>query len=52
MDGGKKLRVRSLGGDGVKDKTPGQIRKALETQSTDWAKFFGEAVVFHRLKDR
>lgn len=49
---GLKLRVRSLGGDGVKDKTPAQIRKALETQSTDWGKLFGEPAVFHRLKDR
>ena len=47
-----KLRVRSLGGDGVKDKTPPQIRKALETQSTDWGKLFGEPSAFHRLKDR
>jgi hypothetical protein len=52
VDGGKKLSVRSLGGDGVKDKTPAQIRKALETQSTDWGKLFGESAVFHRLKDR
>ena len=49
---GQKLRVRSLGGDGVKDKTPAQIRKALETQSTDWSKLFGEPAVFHLLKDR
>jgi hypothetical protein len=49
---GKKIRVRSLGGDGVKDKTPEAIRKALQTQSTDWGKFFGDAAVFHRLKDR
>jgi hypothetical protein len=49
---GQKLRVRSLGGDGVKDKTPAQIRKALETQSTDWGKLFGEPAVFRLLKDR
>lgn len=49
---GRKLRLRSLGGDGVKDKGPAQVRKALETQSTDWGKLFGEPVVFHRLKDR
>lgn len=49
---GKKLRVRTLGGDGVKEKGPAAIRKALETQSTDWGKLFGEPAVFHRLKDR
>lgn len=49
---GQKLRVRSLGGDGVKDKSAAQIRKALETQSTDWGKLFGEPALFHRLKDR
>jgi len=50
--GGKNLRVRALGGDGVKGKGPAEIRKALETQSTDWGKLFGEAAAFHRLKDR
>ncbi len=49
---GKKLRIRALGGDGVKDKTPAAIRKALETQSSDWGKFFGDPAIFHRLKDR
>ena len=49
---GQKLRVRSLGGEGVKDKTPAEIRKALETQSTDWGKLFGEPAVFRLLKDR
>ncbi len=48
----QKLRVRALGGDGVKNKTPAEIRKALETQSTDWTKLFGEPTVFQRLKDR
>lgn len=51
LEDGKKLSVRVLGGDGVKDKTPAAIRKALETQSTDWGKFFGKPAVFHRLKD-
>ena len=49
---GKNLRVRVLGGDEVKDKSPAAIRKALETQSTDWGKLFGKPAVFHRLKDR
>lgn len=50
-DGGK-LRVRSLGGDGLKGKSPADVRKDLEKQSADWAKLFGEPAVFHRLKDR
>ena len=49
---GKKLRVRSLGGDGVKDKGPTAIRKLLEDASSDWGKLFGEPAAFHRLKDR
>lgn len=49
---GKRISVRSLGGDGVKNKTPAEIRKSLETQSTDWSKLFGEPAVFHLLKDR
>lgn len=48
----QKLRVRALGGDGVKDKTPAEIRKALETPSTDWSKLFGDPAVFHLLQDR
>ncbi len=51
-DGGKKLRIRALGGEAVKDRTPAQLRKALETQSTDWTKLFGPSTVFRRLKDR
>ena len=49
---GKKLRIRALSGDAVKGKTPAAIRKELEAQSADWAKLFGEPVMFHRLKDR
>lgn len=49
---GQKVRVRSLGGEGAKGKSPAEIRKALETQSTDWGKLFGEPAVFRRLKDR
>ncbi len=51
-DGGKKLSVRSLGGDGVKEKGPAQIRRELEAADTDWGKLFGEPAVFRRLKDR
>ncbi len=49
---GGKLRVRALGGEAVKTKSPAELRKALETQSTDWMKFFGEAATFQRLKER
>jgi hypothetical protein len=49
---GEKVSVRSLGGDGVKNKGPADIRKELEAPSSDWGKLFGEAAVFHRLKDR
>ncbi len=52
MDGGKNLRVRSLRQESVKPRTPAQIRTALETPSTDWTDFFGETVVFRRLKDQ
>ena len=50
--GGQSLRMRSLGGDGVKEKGAAGIRKELETPSSDWSKLFGEPVVFRRLKDR
>lgn len=49
---GRSIRVRSLGGDGVKDKGPAEVRKALDTPSADWGKLFGDSELFHRLKDR
>jgi hypothetical protein len=49
---GEKVRVRALGHDRVKNKGPADIRKELEAPASDWGKLFGEAVVFHRLKDR
>jgi hypothetical protein len=49
---GSKVMVRSLGGDGVKEKGPAAIRAALEGRDTDWGKFFGDAAVFRHLKDR
>jgi hypothetical protein len=49
---GQKIRVRSLGGDGVKEKGPVATRKLLEDPASDWGKLFGEAAAFHRLKDR
>lgn len=49
---GRNLRVRCLGGDGVKDRSPAEVRKELENPPGDWSKLFGEPAVFHRLKDR
>jgi hypothetical protein len=51
-DAGKKLRIRALSDAAVKNKPVAEIRKTLESASTDWTTLFGEAVVFHRLKDR
>jgi hypothetical protein len=48
---GSTVRARALGGDGVKDKGPAEIKRLLEAASTDWNSLFGEAMVFRRLKD-
>jgi hypothetical protein len=45
------IRVRALGGDGVKEKGPAAVKRLLEAPSTDWNTLFGEAMVFRRLKD-
>lgn len=51
-DGGDNaIRVRALGGDGVKDKTPAAVRNFLEDPAADWSKVFGEPAVFRKLKD-
>ncbi|MEO6784611.1 MAG: hypothetical protein ABI318_00650 [Chthoniobacteraceae bacterium] len=52
VDGGKKVSVRTLGGDAMKGKSPAQVRKELEAADSDWGKLFGEPANFHRLKDR
>jgi len=52
VDGGKKLRVRCLLEASVKGRTAAQIRAALEAESADWGKLFGEPAVFRRMKDR
>ncbi len=52
VDGGKKLRVRCLLEASVKGRTAAQIRAALEAESADWGKLFGEPAVFRRVKDR
>ncbi|MEQ1854189.1 MAG: hypothetical protein ABMA01_21670 [Chthoniobacteraceae bacterium] len=51
-DDGKKLRIRAMGGDGVKDKSPVDVRKFLEDPAADWNDAFGEVVIFRRLEDR
>lgn len=51
-DGGKRLRIRAMGGDGVKDKSPEDVRKFLEDPAADWNAAFGEVVIFRRLEDR
>lgn len=50
-EGAQSLRVRALGGDGIKDKSPAEVKKLLEDPASDWSKFFGEATTFRRLKD-
>jgi hypothetical protein len=45
------LSVRSLGGEGVKEKGAAEVRRLLEAASTDWNGLFGEAMQFHKLKD-
>lgn len=46
------LQVRALGGDGLKDKSPAEVRQLLNAPETDWNGHFGEAMRFHRLPDR
>jgi hypothetical protein len=48
---GSGMKVRSLGGEGIKEKGPGEVKRLLET-STEWNSFFGEALMFRRLKDK
>lgn len=45
------LRVRALGGEGVKDKGATEVRKLLEDPASDWTKLFGDPMTFRRLKD-
>jgi hypothetical protein len=46
------LKVRALGGDGVKEKGPAEVKRLLEAPGTDWNGLFGEAVVYRKLKDK
>jgi hypothetical protein len=50
--GGSGMKVRSLGGDGIKEKGPAEVKRLLEAPSTDWNSLFGDALVFRRLKDK
>jgi hypothetical protein len=52
MAGGKEVRVRVLGGDGVKNKGPVEVRKFLEDPSADWKAAFGDSQVFRRLEEK
>jgi len=45
------IRVRALGGDGLKDKGPVETRKLIEDPTGDWSKLFGDPLVFRLLKD-
>jgi len=45
------LRVRALGGDGIKDKSPADVKKLLEDPASDWSKLFGEPMIFRLLKN-
>lgn len=49
---GSGMKVRSLGGDGVKEKGPAEVKRLLEAPGTDWNNLFGDAMVFKRLKDK
>lgn len=45
------IRVRALGGDGLKDKGPAETRKVIEDPASGWSKIFGDPLVFRLLKD-
>lgn len=49
---GSGLKVRSLGGESVKEKGHAEVKRLLEDSSTDWNSLFGEASVFRKLKDK
>jgi len=46
------IRVRALDGEKLKDKGPLDVRKMLETSSTDWIGLFGDPMDFRRLNDQ
>ena len=48
---GSSIRVRALGGEGVKEKGSAEVKRLLELPTADWNSLFGEAMVFRRLKD-
>ena len=50
-DGVQKFRVHTLGGDGVKNKGPADVKKLLEAPDGDWSTLFSEPTTFRRLED-
>jgi hypothetical protein len=49
---GKTLKVRALGGSGVKEKGAAEVKRLLEAPGTDWNTLFGDAAVYRKLKDK
>lgn len=49
---GSGMKVRALGGEGVKEKGSAEVKRLLEDAATDWNSLFGDAMVFKRLKDK
>jgi len=49
---GAGLKVRSLGGEGVKEKGAAEIRRLLEAPATDWNSLFGEPIIFRKIWKR
>jgi hypothetical protein len=45
------VRVRSMGGEGVKGKGPAEVKQLLDNSAVDWSSLFGEPMVFRLLKD-
>lgn len=48
---GQTIRVRALGGEGVKEKGPAQVKALLEKADSEWPALFGDAETFRRCKD-
>jgi len=46
------LKVRSLGGDGVKEKGSAEVKRLLENSATDWNSLLGDSSVFRKLKGK
>ena len=46
------MRVRALNWEKLKDKGPSDVKKMLESGSTDWNDLFGDPLDLRRLKDQ